>query len=150
MLAFKKRLIIFGLCITLLSACSSPAPLSNLIDGSCTPKQQVLVEKHISGQVAALSKEDFKTAYSFAAPSFQKSVSLEYFELIIKAQYGFLIANNGVEFGGCTIKNMEINQEVTIKGRLQTPKLSYVLKVDGEKLGVISALISGEDSTLKL
>lgn len=150
MSAFTKSSIFGVLIASFLSGCSTPEPLANLIDGDCTKSQKVLVEKHISDQVAALSIEDFKKAYTFAAPSFQSSVSLGDFELIIKAQYGFLISNNGVEFAECAVADGEIKQEVTIKGRLQSPKLSYILTVDGEKLGVISALIAGEDSTLKI
>ena len=141
------------LCIALsllLSACSSPSPLAVLENGSCTDGQKVLVEKHISSQIAAISAQDFTSAYSFAAPTFRASIELEQFELIIKSQYQVLIANQGVSFGDCLVKESQFRQEVEVDGALQDAKLAYLLEVDQLKLGVIAASILRRETDLKI
>ena len=134
----------------LLSGCSSPSPLEVLENGNCTDGQKVLVEKHISSQIAAISAQDFAAAYSFAAPTFRASIELEQFELIIKSQYQVLIANQGVSFGDCLVKESQVRQEVEVDGALQDAKLAYVLEVDQLKLGVIAASILRRETDLKI
>lgn len=149
----SSRRVIVLLCLIvplLLSACSSPSPLAVLENGNCTEGQKALVEKHISSQIAAISSQDFATAYSFAAPSFRRSIDLEQFELIIKGQYKVLISNQGVTFGTCLIEESAIRQEVEVDGALQDAKLAYVLEVNELKLGVIAASFLRGGSDLKI
>ena len=146
----SERLVLCLAFSLLLSACSSPSPLAVLENGNCTDDQKALVEKHISSQIAAISAQDFATAYSFAAPSFRRSIDLEQFELIIKAQYRVLISNQGVTFGTCLIEESAIRQNVEVDGALQDAELAYVLEVDQLKLGVIAASILSGESDLKI
>jgi hypothetical protein len=134
----------------LLSACSTPSPLETLADGPCTEDQKVLAQTHISAQINAIAANDFATAYTFAAPSFRKSIDLEQFELIIRAQYRVLISNKGFSFDECLVSDGQIRQQVSITGALQDAKLSYLLEVDQLKLGVIAASIINEDANLNI
>ena len=138
---------IFGLVVALasLTACAQTttleesAPFEELADGSCNSAEGRLVQEHISGQIAALSKEDWKSAYSFAAPGFQENVGLDQFIFVITSQYQMLINNQGVEYGACDIANKEITQEVSVISENQSYKLIYSLSVMGQKLGIESA-----------
>ena len=143
--------VVFCLVLPLvLSGCSSPSPLEVLENGNCTDGQKVLVEKHISSQIAAISAQDFTAAYSFAAPTFRASIELEQFELIIKAQYQVLISNQGFTFGNCLVEDSQFRQEVEVNGALQDAKLAYVLEVDQLKLGVLAASILRNETDLKI
>jgi predicted component of type VI protein secretion system len=143
--------VVFCLVLPLvLSGCSSPSPLEVLENGNCTDGQKVLVEKHISSQIAAISAQDFVAAYSFAAPTFRASIELEQFELIIKAQYQVLISNQGFTFGECLVEESQFRQEVEVNGALQDAKLAYVLEVDQLNLGVLAASILRNETDLKI
>ena len=146
----RVRVVICLVLPLVLSGCSSPSPLEVLENGNCTDGQKVLVEKHISSQIAAISAQDFAAAYSFAAPTFRASIELEQFELIIKSQYQVLISNQGVSFGDCLVKESQFRQEVEVDGALQDAKLAYVLEVDQLKLGVIAASILRRETDLKI
>ena len=138
---------IVGLVVALasLTACAQTAtleesaPFEELADGSCNSAESRLVQEHISGQIAALAKEDWKSAYSFAAPGFQENVGLDQFIFVITSQYQMLINNQGVEYGACDIANKEITQEVSVISENQSYKLIYSLSVMGQKLGIESA-----------
>ena len=138
---------IFGLVVALasLTACAQTttleesAPFEELADGSCNSAESRLVQEHISGQITALSKEDWESAYSYAAPGFQETVGLDQFIFVITSQYQMLINNQGVEYGACDIANKEITQEVSVISENQSYKLIYSLSVMGQKLGIESA-----------
>ena len=138
---------IVGLVVALasLTACAQTAtleesaPFEALADGSCNSAESRLVQEHISGQITALSKEDWESAYSFAAPGFQENVVLDQFIFVITSQYQMLISNEGVEYGACDIANKEITQEVSVISENQSYKLIYSLSVMGQKLGIESA-----------
>ena len=138
---------IFGLVVALasLTACAQTttleesAPFEELVDGSCNSAESRLVQEHISGQITALSKEDWESAYSFAAPGFQENVGLDQFIFVITSQYQMLISNEGVEYGACDIANKEITQEVSVISENESYKLIYSLSVMGQKLGIESA-----------
>ena len=140
---------IFGLVVALasLTACAQTttleesAPFEELADGSCNSAEGRLVQEHISGQIAALAKEDWKSAYSFAAPGFQNNVGLDQFIFVITSQYQMLINNQGVEYGACDIANKEITQEVSVISENESYKLIYALSVMSKKLGIESASV---------
>ena len=140
---------IFGLIVALasLTACAQTttleesAPFEELADGSCNSAESRLVQEHISGQITALSKEDWESAYSYAAPGFQETVGLDQFIFVITSQYQMLINNQGVEYGACDIANKEITQEVSVISENQSYKLIYSLSVMGQKLGIESASV---------
>ena len=128
--------------VFLLSGCSQKAAFEELADGVCTSAQEKLVEAHISSQIDAIAKEDWKLAYSYAAPVFRSNVEIDQFAYIIGAQYGMLIDNQGYEFNGCTITNQKITQEVSVTSNAAVTDLTYILSVQKEVLGVDSATAS--------
>ena len=105
---FKKALMTC-LAMVLLSACSTSAPFKSLMAGPCSDKQKQLVDDHISSQISAISKQDWPLAYSFAAKSFQDSIDIKSFEVIITDSYSYLIDNKGITFGECEIKDDRIS-----------------------------------------
>ena len=145
---------IFGLVVALasLTACAQTttleesAPFEELADGSCNSAESRLVQEHISGQIAALAKEDWENAYSFAAPGFQENVGLDQFIFVITSQYQMLISNESVEYGACSIAKEEISQEVTVISENEMYTLSYSLSVMSKKLGIESASVTFAES----
>lgn len=141
---------IFGLVVALasLTACAQTttleesAPFEELADGSCNSAEGRLVQEHISGQIAALAKEDWKSAYSFAAPGFQETFGLDQFIFVITSQYQMLISNQGVDYGACDIADKKITQEVSVISENESYKLIYSLSVVGQKLGIESASVT--------
>ena len=125
-----------------LSGCGRSAPFSELIAGNCTQSQQLLTKDHISGQIDAIADQNWQKAYSFAAKSFQDSISLERFTQIIAKEYFLLISNQGYTFGRCEIKGDEITQEVLIKSKKGNFQMQYRLSVVDKKLGVIAAAVT--------
>ena len=123
------------------STVEESAPFEELADGSCNSSESRLVEEHISGQITALSKEDWKSAYSFAAPGFQKTVGLDQFIFVITSQYQMLISNESVKYGACDIANKEITQEVIVTSENESYKLAYSLSLNNQKLGIESASV---------
>ena len=144
-----KKVAITSLAIVFLSACSTSAPFKSLMAGPCSDKQKQLVTDHISSQVSAISKQDWPLAYSFASKSFQESIDVKSFEVIITDSYPFLINNEGLTFGECEIKEDRIFQEIsTISGDTKLT-LSYRLSAVDEKLGVEAANRVEQGESLK-
>ena len=136
-----KKLITTCLALVLLSACSTSSPFKSLTAGPCSGEQKQLVGDHISSQISAISKQDWPLAYSFAAKSFQDSVDIFSFEVVITGSYPMLINNQGVTFGKCEIKNSSIFQEVTVNSSNEKSELLYKLTSVDQKLGVEAANI---------
>ena len=134
-----KKLLATSLALVLLSACSTSSPFKSLTAGACSSEQKQLVDDHISSQISAISKQDWPLAYSFAAKSFQDSIDIKSFEVIITDSYSYLIDNKGITFGECEIKDDRILQEVTVISNEDKSELSYRLSVVDEKLGVEAA-----------
>jgi len=143
-----KKLLTTCLALVLLSACSTSSPFKSLIAGPCSGEQKQLVSAHISSQISSISKQDWPLAYSFAAKSFQDSIDLTSFEVIITDSYSFLIDNQGITFGGCEIKEDKIFQEVTVNSSNGKIDLSYRLSTVDEKLGVEAANLAEQSTAL--
>jgi uncharacterized lipoprotein YajG len=143
-----KKLLTTCLALVLLSACSTSSPFKSLTAGVCSGEQKQLVDDHISSQISAISKQDWPLAYSFAAKSFQDSIDLTSFEVIITDSYSFLIDNQGITFGGCEIKEDKIFQEVTVNSSNGKIDLSYRLSTVDEKLGVEAANLAEQSTAL--
>jgi len=143
-----KKLLTTCLALVLLSACSTSSPFKSLTAGACSSEQKQLVDDHISSQISAISKQDWPLAYSFAAKSFQDSIDLTSFEVIITDSYSFLIDNQGITFGGCEIKEDKIFQEITINSSNGKIDLSYRLSTVDEKLGVEAANLAEQSTAL--
>jgi hypothetical protein len=143
-----KKLITTCLSLVLLSACSTSSPFKSLTAGACSSEQKQLVDDHISSQISAISKQDWPLAYSFAAKSFQDSIDIKSFEVIITDSYSYLIDNKGITFGECEIKDDRILQEVTVISNEDKSELSYRLSVVDEKLGVEAANLVEQLPTL--
>ena len=143
-----KTLPITCLALLLLSACSTSAPFKSLTAGLCSGEQKQLVGDHISSQISAISKQDWPLAYSFAAKSFQDSVDIFSFEVIITGSYPMLINNQGITFGKCEIKDTSISQEVTVNSGSEKSELLYRLTSVNQKLGVEAANIIDQSNAL--
>lgn len=143
-----KRLIPAILLAVLLTGCAQKSALENLADGPCTDAQAALIDKHISGQITALSKKNWKLAYSFASPDFKAGVNLDDFRSIIAARYSMLINNEGVQFNNCSIGNSLITQEVSVTSEGKIYDLSYKLSVNELTLGVESAVVRSDGGKL--
>ena len=143
-----KKLITTCLALVLLSACSTSSPFKSLTAGPCSGEQKQLVSAHISSQISAISKQDWPLAYSFAAKSFQDSIDLTSFEVIITDSYSFLIDNQGITFGGCEIKEDKIFQEVIVNSSYEKVELLYRLSTVDEKLGVEAANLAEQSTAL--
>ena len=132
-----KFLVISLITTVLISSCSSPAVVEKL--GSCSTQQSSVVENHISSQIDAIADNDWQRAYSFAAASFQESVSLAQFKQVINRQYLYLIFNEGFTFGDCKNTVQGINQIVVVDFQGGKRTLSYDLTLIAERLGVVAA-----------
>ena len=143
-----KKLITTCLVLFLLSACSTSSPFKSLTAGACSGEQKQLVNDHIRSQISAISKQDWPLAYSFAAKSFQDSVDIFSFEVVITGSYPMLINNQGITFGKCEIKNSSIFQEVTVNSSNEKSVLLYKLTSVDQKLGVEAANIIEQSSAL--
>jgi len=128
--------------LLLLSGCASSPALSNLMDGSCSPSQQLLAKDHISGQIDAIADQNWQKAYSFAAKSFQETIDLERFTQIISEQYVLLITNKGYTFDSCEIENEQLVQKITVVGLNDDFRMTYRLSVEDQKLGVVAAAVT--------
>ena len=143
-----KHWIAIVVVALVLSGCSQKAAFEEMADGTCTNKQAQLVEEHISGQIDAIAKEEWDSAYSFASPSFRMAVDINRFVSIISSEYGMLVENQGYEFNGCTITNNEITQEVGVTSESGPTNLTYMLSVKESVLGVDSAVVGETDTQL--
>lgn len=137
-----KKLIVIPMVLILLTACSTSSPFKSLTAGPCSGEQKQLVSAHISSQISAISQQDWPLAYSFAAKSFQDSIDIFSFEVVITGSYPMLINNQGVNFGKCEIKNSSIFQEVTVNSSNEKSELLYKLTSVDQKLGVEAANIT--------
>jgi hypothetical protein len=144
-----KKLLATCMVLLLLSACSTSSPFKSLTAGACSSEQKQLVDDHISSQISAISKQDWPLAYSFAAKSFQDSIDIKSFEVIITDSYSYLIDNKGITFGECEIKDDRIVQEVTVISSDDKSELSYRLSAVNEKLGVEAANLVKQGEALK-
>ena len=140
-----KWLIGVVIALASLTACAQTSTLDEssafqeLVDGSCSSGQSQFVQEHIAGQIAALSNEDWESAYSYASTRFQEVVGLDQFILVITSQYQMLINYEGVEYGSCTIAAKEITQLVKVTSENELFELTYSLSHDGQTLGIESA-----------
>jgi|LakMenEpi12Jul11_1017349.scaffolds.fasta_scaffold01514_2 hypothetical protein len=138
---------IVGVLVALVSltACAQTSTVEEssafeeLADGSCNSEESRLVQEHVSGQITALSKEDWESAYSYAAPGFQEIIGLDQFIFVITSQYQMLISNESVKYGACDIVNKEITQLVNVTSENNLFELTYSLSHDGQALGIESA-----------
>jgi len=135
-----RRLIAGCLVAVLTTGCSQKAAFENLADGPCTSAQAKLIDQHISGQIDALAKKDWKLAFSYASPDFQKNVGIDQFTLIIGTQYLMLVENQGYRFNKCAIAGKAIMQEVEVISGTEIFNLTYSLSISGSTLGVESAV----------
>ena len=138
-----RRIVAICAMVFLLSSCSQKAAFEELADGGCSSEQKKLVEAHISSQIDALAKKDWKLAYSFASPGFRSGVGIDQFTFIIGTQYAMLVENEGYEFSACTIANEKITQRIAVTSNAEITNLTYILSVEKEVLGVDSATASG-------
>jgi hypothetical protein len=143
-----RRLIAGFLLAVLTTGCSQKAAFEELADGPCSSTEAKLVDQHISGQINALSKQDWKTAYSFASANFQGQVSLNQFIYIIGSQYSILIENQGFTFDKCALKDGAVSQEISVTSGDEVYRLTYELSVNESTLGIESALINGAETGL--
>ena len=143
-----EKLIVIPMVLILLTACSTSSPFKSLTAGPCSGEQKQLVSAHISSQISAISKQDWPLAYSFAAKSFQDSVDIFSFEVVIIGSYPMLINNQGITFGKCEIKDTSIFQEVTVNSGSEKSELLYKLTSVDQKLGVEAANIIEQSSAL--
>ncbi len=143
-----KAFVAISLFAALLTGCAQQAAFEKLADGTCTGAQAELVDQHISGQIDALAKRDWGTAYSFASDNFQERIGVDQFIEIIDSQYAMLINNQGYQFNQCTIAAGMIMQEVGVRGEEEVFNLTYRLSVNGSTLGVEAAVINGVDDQL--
>jgi hypothetical protein len=140
---------IVGVLVALVSltACAQTSTVEEssafeeLADGSCNRDESRLVQEHVSGQITALSKEDWESAYSYAAPGFQEIIGLDQFIFVITSQYQMLMSNESVKYGACDIVNQEITQEVIVTSENESYKLAYSLSLNNQKLGIESATV---------
>jgi hypothetical protein len=138
-----KAFIAISLFAALLTGCAQKPAFEELADGPCTGAQVELIDQHISGQIDALAKRDWKQAYSFASEDFQERVGVDQFIAIIESQYAMLINNQGYQFNQCDIAAGMIMQEVGVRSGEEVFNLTYRLSVNGSTLGVEAAVING-------
>ncbi len=132
----------------MLSGCASKATFETLTDGSCTKAQSQIIDKHISGQIDALAKDDWKLAYSFASTEFRAKVGIDQFTYIISRQYSVLMKHQSYQFDMCAIAGGRIMQDVSVKSGSEVFNLTYTLSVKASKLGIESATTNSSDNKL--
>jgi hypothetical protein len=145
-----KSLVAACFALIALTGCAQGSSLDDRADGKCSNQQGQLVQDHISGQIDALSRQDWESAYSYAAPGFQENVGLEQFSLIIAAQYQMLIDNQGVAYGACSIAGEIFTQSVNVRSESRLFELTYSLSYDGKKLGIESASTTISQSSVDI
>jgi hypothetical protein len=127
------------LAASLISGCGKSDPFASLANGPCTSSQAQEISDHITNQIGFLSQKDFERAYSFAATSFQKNISLKQFEEIINKEYLMLVENTGFSFTTCEVMKNQVLQQVLVKSGDEEYLFYYVLDIEDSELGVISA-----------
>ncbi len=136
--------------VVMLAGCAQKAAFETLTNGSCSKAQSELIDKHISGQIDALAKDDWKSAYSFASPKFRANVEIHQFIYIIATQYSMLVKHQSYQFGKCSIASGKIIQDVNVTSAGQIFNLTYVLSVMASKLGIDSATTANSDNKLNV
>jgi hypothetical protein len=134
-----SKIIFFFLTLTLLSGCGQSDPFASLANGPCTSSQAQEISDHITDQIGYLAQKDFKNAYSYAANSFQKNISLNQFEEIIKKEYSMLVENTSFSFTTCEIMKNQVLQQVLVNSGDEEYLFYYVLAIEDSRLGVLSA-----------
>ena len=104
----------------------------------CNQSQQSLVKKHITKQITALANSDWQRAYSYSAKSFQSSITVDQFKLIIESGYLFLTENGNLTFGACKNSKNAFNQLLTVDSKGEKYELSYNLTLVGKRLGIVA------------
>jgi len=137
----SSRQLVIAISLLLLTACSRQSESTQSELGPCSSDQKVVVSDHISGQISAIEKLDFKKAYTYAAKSFQESVSLAQFESVVTRQYQMLITNNGYNFTECLAEEGYVIQSVRVATNSGEIDLSYRLTLIDKRLGVVAVTI---------
>jgi len=135
------RILIFITTLLLVSGCASSEQAETASIGPCNSDQKVVVSDHISSQIDAIAKLDFKKAYTYAAQSFQDSVSLAQFESVVTRQYQMLITNNGYSFTDCVAETGYYIQSVRVKTNSGEIDLTYRLTLIDKRLGVVAVTV---------
>ena len=137
----SSRQLVIAISLLLLAACSRQSETTQSGLGLCSSDQKVVVSDHISGQISAIEKLDFKKAYTYAAQSFQDSVSLAQFESVVTRQYQMLITNNGYSFTECLVETGYYIQSVRVKTNSVEIDLTYRLTLIDKRLGVVAVTV---------
>ena len=135
------KILIFITTLLLVSGCASSEQAETASIGPCNSDQKVVVSDHISSQIDAIEKLDFKKAYTYAAQSFQDSVSLAQFESVVTRQYQMLITNNGYSFTDCVAETGYYIQSVKVKTNSGEIELTYRLTLIDKRLGVVAVTV---------
>ena len=135
------RILVFITTLLLVSGCASSEQAETASIGRCNSDQKVVVSDHISSQIDAIEKLDFKKAYTYAAQSFQDSVSLAQFESVVTRQYQMLITNNGYSFTDCVAETGYYIQSVRVKTNSGEIDLTYRLTLIDKRLGVVAVTV---------
>ena len=131
---FKPAVLVILIALTLQSSIT-PAQAKEV---RCNQNQQSLVKKHITKQITALANSDWQRAYSYSAKSFQGSISVDQFKLIIESGYLFLTENGNLTFGNCRNSKNAFNQLLTVDSMGEKYELSYNLTLVGKRLGIVA------------
>ena len=131
---FKPAVLVILIALSSQSAITPAQAKENL----CNQSQQSIVKKHITKQISALAKSDWKRAYSYSAKSFQGSISVDQFKLIIESGYLFLTENGNLIFGDCRNSKNAFNQLLTVDSKGAKYELSYNLTLVGKRLGIVA------------
>ena len=126
------------LTASILTACSRQNESTQPELGLCNSDQKLAVSDHISGQISALEKLDFKKAYTYAAKSFQEGFTLDQFEAVISGQYQMLITNNGYRFTECLAEEGYFVQSVSVATNSGEVDLTYRLTLVDNSLGMVA------------
>lgn len=135
------RILTLMATLLLISGCASGDQEETASIGPCNSDQKVVVSDHISSQIDAIEKLDFKKAYTYAAQSFQDSVSLAQFESVVTRQYQMLITNNGYSFTDCVAEAGYYIQSVRVKTNSGEIDLTYRLTLIDKRLGVVAVTV---------
>lgn len=135
------RILTLIATLLLISGCASGDQEETASIGPCNSDQKVVVSDHISSQIDAIEKLDFKKAYTYAAQSFQDSVSLAQFESVVTRQYQMLITNNGYSFTDCVAEAGYYIQSVRVKTNSGEIDLTYRLTLIEKRLGVVAVTV---------
>ena len=131
---FKPAVLVILIALTLQSSIT-PAQAKEV---RCNQNQQSLVKKHITKQITALANSDWQRAYSYSAKSFQSSITVDQFKLIIESGYLFLTENGNLTFGACKNSKNVFNQLLTVDSKGEKYELSYNLTLVGKRLGIVA------------